>query len=62
MTIGGQQLVAPEMEDDVLSADLVLSEKEVLVEFQERCEEATETRDRRNMAQVVEALCRMLDR
>jgi hypothetical protein len=51
-------------EDDTLSADLVLSSKEIFDEFKQRCEEAAMKHDVRlpELTETTTALCRMLDR
>jgi ligand-binding SRPBCC domain-containing protein len=51
-------------EDDVLSAELVLSPHEVVAEFHERCEEAATKPGVvvRELKEAVVAFCRMLDR
>jgi hypothetical protein len=49
-------------DQEILSAELVYSDAEVLAEFQERCEEAAETRSNspRDLQQAAKAVVRVL--
>jgi len=51
-------------DQEILSAELLFSQSEVLAEFQQRCEEAAERPGRTSdkLQAATAALCRMLDR